>query len=181
MTANPNISSLESTCSAGGFNFLWTPFSLVPKQLLDEETPDLWLNFLRDRIPHDQQIARVDIPSQGCVCLVELKKGGANTTTDSSTNDVHVIPFLINEAIRYANGKDSVMAIRQGERLAMAVIKGGRLQMANIFESSTKEQTLYWILSAYEQVGMAADTPLYIRCGASTRKLMDAHLEVLEF
>lgn len=175
MSANTNNQSIESTCSAGGFNFLWTAFSLVPVRLYDEETPDLWINFLRDRIPTDQKIRRVALPSQDCVCLIEEKRNAENLE--------HVVPYLIREAERLAvNIADGtiVTAIRLNDRLAVAVLKNGKLQMANIFESSTKEQTLYWLLSAYEQIKLPHTTPLYIRCGTSTRKLMDAHLEVFD-
>lgn len=158
----------ESTCkSAGGFDFLWTPFALVPNKLLDEETPDLWLNFLRDRIPHDQIIRREKVAKQGCTCLYEFRP---------HTEELpHVVPFLVKECMRHES--TCLAAIRQGDRLAVTVITDGKLQLANIYDSSTKEQTLYWILSICEQLALPQATPLYIRCGVSTRKLLNAHLE----
>lgn len=168
MTAEQHTPTSESTCSnAGGFSFLWSAFSLVPLALMDEDHRDLWLNFMRDRIPHDQQMQQVEIASQGCVCLYEGRKG--------QEDRMHVIPYLIDECAKHE--ATAVVAIRQGERLAAAAMKDGKLQMANIFESSTKEQTLYWILSIYEQLELPQETPLYIRCGASTHNLLNAHVE----
>lgn len=172
----PNVNDIQEVVKstgpdAGGFNFIWSVFSVVPEQLLNEENPDLWLNFLRERIPRDQQIAQDPIPEQRCVCLIETRP-----TTEQRS---HVIPFLIRACVRTGLA-DVVTAIRQGDKLAVAVLKDGHLQLANIYDSSTKEQTLYWLLSIYEQFHLPTGTPLYIQCGVSTRKLMDAHLNTFD-
>lgn len=163
-----NNTSVESTChDASGFNFIWSAFSLVPEMLLDDESPDLWLNFLRERIPRNQLILSVPIPEQKCVCLVESRP-------NAECNN-HVIPFLIKEAIKHE--PNCLTALRQGDRLAVAVMQSGRLQLANIYDASTKEQTLYWLLSIYEQLQLDITTPLYVSCGVSTRRLLASHLQ----
>jgi len=168
-----NSSEKKTTCDAGGFSLLWTAFTLVPDMLLDDENVDLWLNFLRDRVPRDQHVAQVEIPAQRCACIYELSA--------RSEAELHVIPFLIDRAEQLTAVSPTLLtAIRLQDKLAVACLQDGRLQLANIYDSSTKEQTLYWILSIYEQLHLDASIPIYIRCGVSTRKLLFAHLETRE-
>lgn len=158
----------ESTCpQAGGFPLCYTAFSLVPAGLLEEENCDLWLNFMRERVPHDQHIGRYELTDDGgkdIVCLYEERSGRS-----------HVIPYLLSQNTG-KDGKEKVLAIREADHLAVIVYKGGNLQMANIFEAGTKEQTLYWLLKIYEQLQLDPHAPIYIRCGEGTRKLLYAHL-----
>lgn len=154
----------ESTCHAGGFPLLWTAFSLVPTALIEDENPDLWLNFLREKVPHDQVISSMVFEDCKVVCLYE-----------ANDDQEHVIPYLLTHACAHEEA-DKVLAVREGDRLGIVCIKENQLQLGNIFEASTKEQALYWILKAYEQLGLKQDTPIYIRCGEGTRKLLQAHL-----
>lgn len=163
---NGNIQ--ESTCNAGGFPLLWSAFSLVPEALIEDENPDLWLNFLRERVPHDQVISSVTFEDEGVVCLFEAK--GA---------EEHVIPYLLTRA-GAIDAPDKLLAIREGERLAIACYKAGKLQLSNIYEATTKEQALYWILKAHEELSFSKQTPVHIRCGEGTRKLLSSHLEIQE-
>ena len=159
----------ESTCLAGGFPLLWTAFSLVPEALIEDENPDLWLNFLRERVPHAQVISSVPFEPFHLVCLFESKQARQ-----------HVIPYILTRACERETS-DGVFAIRETDRLALVCIQNGQLQLGNIYEASTKEQTLYWILKAYEVLHLSATTPITIQCGEGTRKLLSAHLNVLPF
>lgn len=165
--ANSNMNQ-ESTCTAGGFPLLWTAFSLVPTALIEDENPDLWLNFLRDRVPHDQVISSTVLEECKVVCLFETK--GVQE---------HVIPYLLTRACA-CEETDKVFAIREGDRLGVVCFSQNKLLLGNIYDASTKEQALYWILKIYEQLQLRSDVPIYIRCGESTRKLLLAHLNTLE-
>ena len=155
----------ESTCPAGGFPLLWTAFSLVPTALIEDENPDLWLNFLRDRVPHDQVISSIVFEEHKVVCLYESKG-----------KQEHAIPYLISRACAREEA-NKVFAIREGDRLGIVCFRENKLLLGNIFEASTKEQALYWILKIYEQLELDKSTPIYIRCGDGTRKLLLAHLD----
>lgn len=168
-SAASHMNTQESTCTAGGFPLLWSAFSLVPLALIEDETPDLWLNFLRERVPHDQAISSVTLEEDRLVCLYESK-----TQADGAAQE-HVIPYILTRACEIEDA-DCALAIREGERLAIVCYKDAQLQLGNIFEASTKEQALYWILKTYEELGLTPTTPLYVRCGEGTRKLLSAHL-----
>lgn len=156
----------ESTCHAGGFPLLWTAFSLVPTALIEDENPDLWLNFLRERVPHDQVISSIVLEESKVVCLYE-----------SRGEQEHVIPYLLTHACGREE-TDKMLAIREGDRLAIVCFQGNQLQLGNIYEASTKEQALYWILKIYEQLELDKSAPIFIQCGEGTRKLLLAHLNV---
>lgn len=134
-----------------------------------EENSDLWLNFMRRRIPRDQHILSEPLAGQHCVCAYDDKAHGK----------AHVIPYLI----RLAESKNEpalVCCWRQADRAAIVCIADGKLQLANIYEAATKEQLLYWVLTIYEEHSLAHDVPLYVRCGDTTRKLLYAHVNTNE-
>jgi len=135
--------------------------------LIEDENPDLWLNFLRDRVPHDQAISSVAFEAYNAICLFEAKK-----PID------HVIPYLLTRACE--NDEDKMVALREGDKIALVGIKDGLLQIGNIFEASTKEQALYWVLRTYELIQLDPQAPLYLRCGEGTRKLFQAHLNIVQ-
>ncbi len=164
-----HIEPVKPTSNQGGFDMLWTSFTLVPDNLYDEEQEDLWLNFLKRQIPRDQEIGKEQITSQHCVCLFEKRKN----------RDSHIIPYLI----RLASDKlqSTVCAIRQADKMAVAVIINSKLQLANIYEAGTKEQMLYWLLRIYEQLNIPKETPLYIQCGEGTKKLLNSHFITSNF
>ena len=170
MTAlNNDIQTSKPTSTEGGFAILWTPFVLIPKQMADEENSDLWLNFLRRRIPRDQQQEVVECKAYSCICLYETRHAGQQ----------HIIPTLLNKSTE--KQLDTVVcAIRQNDKLAVVCIKEGKLQLANIYEAATKEQLLFWILNIYTQLQLPDTTPLYIQCGDGTRKLLYSHLNTQE-
>lgn len=159
----------ESTCVAGGFPLLWTAFTLVPMALIEDENPDLWLNFLRERVPHDQSFCSIAFEEQHVVCLYETKR-----KQDSNAFQNHVIPYLLTRAC--AIDGNMVLAIREGDKLAIVAFKDEKLQIGNILEASTKEQALFWILKTYEQIQLPLETPIYIQCGEGTRRLLQSHL-----
>ena len=159
----------KPTSDGGGFALLWTPFVLVPEQLLDSDNHDLWLNFLRRRIPRDQKIAQRLFSQWRCACLYEVK----------NDEQQHIIALVLQKAIE-KELETVVCAVRQGERVALVCIKDGALQLGNIYEAATKEQLLFWVLTIYKQLQLPDSTPLYIQCGDGTRKLLYSHLDTRE-
>lgn len=160
----------ESTCYAGGFPLLWSAFALVPQALIEDENPDLWLNFLRERVPHDQVISSTTFEELGLVCLYEAKK-----------EREHVIPYILSRACAHEMTDNAVCAIRDSDKLAVVCFINGQLHLGNIYEATTKEQTLYWILKIYEVLQIPASVTLYLQCGEATRKLITSHLHVEPF
>ena len=168
MSVNNENTPLNPALTEGGV-LLWTPFTLVPDIMLDENNNDLWLNFLRKKLPREQHILQRHFSEQQCTCLYEQK----------NNNENHIIPHLIVKA----EGKGVatlVCAYRQTDKVAIVCLKEGRLQLANIYEAGTKEQMLYWVLNIYEQMNLSVKTPLYAHCGESTRKLLYSHVETRE-
>lgn len=161
----------KSTGTTGGFSFGMSAFALVPEQLVDDENRDLWVNFLRDRIPHNQSIESEEFPDQHLLCL-----------TENGKDLPHAIPYLLHEAERHLSDGESdfVLGIRQDDHLALLCYQHGALQLGNIYEAGTKEQTLYWILKLYEVQRMSMRAPLYIRCGDGTHRLLNTHLNTIK-
>ena len=163
------IEANKPTSQAGGFALLWSAFSLVPKLMYDTENRDMWLNFLRRRIPRDQQVEVCDFPDFHCACLYETKQPERQ----------HIICLLLQKASQHKL-EAAIYAIRQADKLAVVCVRDGELQLANIYEAATKEQLLFWILNIYKQLQLPDTTPLYIQCGDGTRKLLFSHLDTRE-
>ena len=160
----------ESTCNAGGFHLLWNAFALVPQAFIEDENPDLWLNFLRERVPHDQVISAATFEELKLVCLYEEKN-----------EREHVIPYILSRACAREITDNAVWAIRENDKLAVVCFINGQLHLGNIYEATTKEQTLYWMLKIYEILQIPATVTLYLQCGEATRKLISSHLHVEPF
>lgn len=162
------INNEKSTCPASGFSLFMTAFALVPQQLIDDENPDLWVNFLRPRVPRTQHIKAEAFPGNRLVCLYEA-------AASQEENQQHALCYLLHEAQGHAE-KDYVVAVRMDDRLAVVCFRDGQLQLGNIYDAGTKEQTLYWILKIYEVIGLDKTAPIYIRCGDGTMRLLRTHL-----
>ncbi|MCQ2335434.1 MAG: DUF3822 family protein [Paludibacteraceae bacterium] len=161
---------------------LTSAFSLIPQHLYQEENADLWLNFLRPRIPRTQRIVAQSFPEFELVCVYE----------DGISRHKHVIPTLLTAASAASAGTETNMshtqdnmgaekttalyALRQEDRLAVVCIIHGQLQLANIYEADTKEQALFWLLKIYDQFQLPHTTSLYIQCGDTTFRLLNAHI-----
>ena len=170
MAQNAECMIQESTCRAGGFHLLWSAFALVPQALIEDENPDLWINFLREKIPHDQVISSTTFEELKLVCLYEAK-----------ADREHVIPYILSRACAREITDNAVWALRDSDRLAVVCFMNGQLHLGNIYEATTKEQARYWILKIYEVLQIPATVTLYLQCGEATRNLITSHLHVESF
>lgn len=144
-SVNNSSPSIQSTGPATGGLLSSTPrFCLVPEALYREEDQDLWLNFLQEHIPHDQHIQADRIAEAGCVCLHQ---------TESETTEEHCIARLLRTAPSVA-GTDKMLCLQNGGRLCATLFLHGCLQLANVYDTPTAPDCLFYLLDICRQYGI---------------------------
>lgn len=147
-------SSIQSTCpTAGGLLSSSPYFCLVPETLYREEDKDLWLNFLHEHIPHDQQIQVDIIAENACVCLHQK---------ETDQQEEHCIAHLLRLA-QSIQETDKLLCIYTEGHLCTVLFLHGQLQLANVFEITADNDCLYYLLSIYQQYNIPPHTlPVHI-------------------
>lgn len=149
---NNSSSAYQSTDQQTGGLLSFTPrFCLVPEALYREEDQDLWLNFLHEHIPHDQNISTDPITEANCICLHQQETSG---------KEEHIIAHLIRVGLQTDNPANRLLCYQTAKQLCVVMFSHGKLQLANIYPTTTPTDTLYYILNIYQQYSIATDSAL---------------------
>ncbi len=135
----------------GGLFSLTPHFTLVPEQLYREEDNDLWLNFLREHIPHNQHITAEAIPLYGCVCLYEADE----------QNRQHAVCHLLELSEQIAD-VSFAMAYLTEQSMVWIAVKNKQLQHAMVYDIASSTDVLYYMLNALTQLDLQIGTPVYL-------------------
>lgn len=153
--------------------FSWAePFAIVPDSLYEEENKYLWLNFLREKTPIKQDVAREDIPSQGCIFLYER-----DSAEEEQTNRAHIIPYTIRYAEAHASRTHALGVVVNEDKTAIALLSNGKLQLANIYQTEVPTDVLYYILKVLEMHNVGPnDCTCFLHADIDTRTLINEYL-----
>lgn len=153
--------------------FSLTPyFALLPEQLYREEDTDLWVNFLRENIPHNQSIQTEHIPLYGCVCLHEADQ----------QKRPHCLAHLLQTSAQIADITFG-MAYVATDCMVWVSVRNKQVQHANVYEVQTATDVLYHILNSLSQLAFPKETCVYLSGTVSIelQQLLEEYLVVKTF
>lgn len=148
-------------------SFSWIqPFALVPSSLYEEEHRFTWLNFLRETTPVEQEIVRLDIPTQACIFLAQK---------DSHTQ--HIIPYIISRGSACASRAHALVIVVEQAQMALALLTNGKLQIANIYAAEEPTDVLYYLLKVLEQHNVApGECTCLVHADEPTMQLLNEYI-----
>lgn len=155
---------------------LYTPCTLVPEALYQEEDKDLWLNFSSQKVSLNQEIEEKTIENFGCVCIYE-GRGEHIISTILKSIDPQTCPDAVWLSY-FPNIAD------QPARLAMVVIKAGKLFLGNVFSTPKHDDVVYYVLNAYEHFNLTqkkTTTYTIINMPDEIKELLNQYVKTHDF
>lgn len=159
-------------------SFSWTqPFALVPNSLYEEEHRFTWLNFLRETTPLEQDVIRVDIPTQSCVFLTARSAATTSLPNEAGGEGQHVIPYIIARGEACASRTHALVVIAEEKQMALALLSSGKLQLANIYTAEQPTDVLYYLLKVMEQHHIApGECTCLVHADEPTMQLLNEYI-----